>query len=171
MLQLYIILVRPERNVRASIMPVRYSRKPPPATLRHSKSKFIYIFVWMYVCMYARIPRNWEALKLVVWSFQKIYLGITFNPYLNLIKLFDCISMVCAYEVAALASIHLFWANNKYDIIRFRSNLRQRNSDRSHRSNKSQKRPNVPQCSTNRCWRHRALQRRQQTNKQRSYCK
>ncbi|CAH2233848.1 jg24032 [Pararge aegeria aegeria] len=31
LLQLYIILVRPERNVRQSIMPVRYSRKPPAA--------------------------------------------------------------------------------------------------------------------------------------------
>ncbi|KAF9800198.1 hypothetical protein SFRURICE_004411 [Spodoptera frugiperda] len=29
--KLYIILIRPERNVRQSIMPVRYSRKPPPA--------------------------------------------------------------------------------------------------------------------------------------------
>ncbi|XP_039753655.1 metabotropic glutamate receptor 2-like [Pararge aegeria] len=29
--KLYIILVRPERNVRQSIMPVRYSRKPPAA--------------------------------------------------------------------------------------------------------------------------------------------
>ncbi|XP_004925395.2 metabotropic glutamate receptor 2 isoform X1 [Bombyx mori] len=28
--KLYIILIRPERNVRQSIMPVRYSRKPPP---------------------------------------------------------------------------------------------------------------------------------------------
>ncbi|CAG9786493.1 unnamed protein product [Diatraea saccharalis] len=27
--KLYIILIRPERNVRQSIMPVRYSRKPP----------------------------------------------------------------------------------------------------------------------------------------------
>ncbi|GBP82433.1 Metabotropic glutamate receptor [Eumeta japonica] len=33
--KLYIILVRPERNVRQSIMPVRYSRKPPAHTHNH----------------------------------------------------------------------------------------------------------------------------------------
>ncbi|KAJ0176873.1 hypothetical protein K1T71_008052 [Dendrolimus kikuchii] len=38
--KLYIILIRPERNVRQSIMPVRYSRKPPPAhPLPHSQIK------------------------------------------------------------------------------------------------------------------------------------
>ncbi|XP_049872953.1 metabotropic glutamate receptor 2-like [Pectinophora gossypiella] len=37
--KLYIILIRPERNVRQSIMPVRYSRKPPPPTLGHSQLK------------------------------------------------------------------------------------------------------------------------------------
>ncbi|CAH0585966.1 unnamed protein product [Chrysodeixis includens] len=38
--KLYIILIRPERNVRQSIMPVRYSRKPPPAQpLPHPQTK------------------------------------------------------------------------------------------------------------------------------------
>ncbi|XP_041979527.1 metabotropic glutamate receptor 2-like [Aricia agestis] len=33
--KLYIILIRPERNVRQSMMPVRYSCRPPPAPLPH----------------------------------------------------------------------------------------------------------------------------------------
>ncbi|KPJ01848.1 Metabotropic glutamate receptor [Papilio xuthus] len=38
--KLYIILIRPERNVRQSIMPVRYSRKPPPSqNFTHTQSK------------------------------------------------------------------------------------------------------------------------------------
>ncbi|CAH0715878.1 unnamed protein product, partial [Brenthis ino] len=37
--KLYIILIRPERNVRQSIMPVRYSRKPPPLALPHPPNK------------------------------------------------------------------------------------------------------------------------------------
>ncbi|KAM3962611.1 metabotropic glutamate receptor 2 [Aphomia sociella] len=38
--KLYIILIRPERNVRQSIMPVRYSRKPAPANaLPHIQNK------------------------------------------------------------------------------------------------------------------------------------
>ncbi|XP_049694111.2 metabotropic glutamate receptor 2 [Helicoverpa armigera] len=38
--KLYIILIRPERNVRQSIMPVRYSRKPPPSLpLPHPPTK------------------------------------------------------------------------------------------------------------------------------------
>ncbi|XP_050675733.1 metabotropic glutamate receptor 4-like [Leptidea sinapis] len=37
--KLYIILIRPERNVRQSIMPVRYSRKPPTHPLPHPTYK------------------------------------------------------------------------------------------------------------------------------------
>ncbi|CAH2096582.1 unnamed protein product [Euphydryas editha] len=37
--KLYIILIRPERNVRQSIMPVRYSRKPPTLALPHPPTK------------------------------------------------------------------------------------------------------------------------------------
>ncbi|XP_026492105.2 metabotropic glutamate receptor 2-like [Vanessa tameamea] len=37
--KLYIILIRPERNVRQSIMPVRYSRKPPTLNIPHPQSK------------------------------------------------------------------------------------------------------------------------------------